>query len=105
MVLADFVVPYKEARCAPNRIVKFFGRGPSGAEPIWAGAQGRKEAFQMASGFVSRCWRTDLGNVCKPKSLAEFEPVWSALWNTLGQAMERVRDEQIGEVTSPAPTT
>jgi hypothetical protein len=33
MVLAAFVVPYIEARCAPNRIVMFFGRGPNGAEP------------------------------------------------------------------------
>ena len=29
----------------------------------------------------------------------------SALWNTLGHAMDMVRDEQSGEVTSPAPTT
>jgi hypothetical protein len=105
MVLVDFVVPYIEARCAPNRIVMFFERGPSGAKPIWAGVGGRKKAFQEASCVVSSCWRTNLGNVCMPKFLAEFEPVWSAFWNTLGHAMERVRDEQSGEVTSPAPIT
>ncbi len=43
--------------------------------------------------------------VCRPKSLAEFEPVWSALWNTLGQAIEKMSDEQSGEVNSPASTT
>ena len=34
----------------------------------------------------------------------EFEPVLRALWNTLGLAMEKVRDVQSNEVTSPAPT-
>jgi hypothetical protein len=33
-----------------------------------------------------------------------IEPVWIALWNTLGQAIEIVKDEQSGEVTSPAST-
>ena len=40
-----------------------------------------------------------------PKSQAEFETVWSSMWNTTGQAIERVRYEQSGEVTSPTPTT
>ncbi len=66
---------------------------------------GRKESFQEASCAVSSCWRTHLGNVCMPKSLAVFELVWSALWNTLGQVVDRARDEQSGEVTSPAPIT
>ena len=73
--------------------------------PIRAGVGGRKEVFQEASCAVSNCWRTDLGNVRKPKSLVEFEPVWSALWNTLGHAMDRGRDEESGEVTSLDPTT
>jgi hypothetical protein len=79
IVLADFVAPYMEARCAPNRIVRFFGRDPSGVAPLWAGTGGRKEAFQEASYAVSSCRRIDLGKVCMPKSLVEFDPVWSAL--------------------------
>jgi hypothetical protein len=43
--------------------------------------------------------------MCRPKSLEEFEPVWSAMWNTLGHARDNVRDEQSGEVTSPTLTT
>jgi hypothetical protein len=105
MVLAAFAVPYIEARCAPNLIVMFFGRGPSGAVPTSASDGGRKEAFQEASCAVSSCWRAYLGNLCRPKSLAEFEPVWNALWNPPGHAIEILRDEQSGEVTSPAPTT
>jgi hypothetical protein len=94
-----------EARCAPNRIDKLFKKGPSGIAPTWAGTGERKGAFLEAASAVSSCWRTNLEKVRKPKSLAEFEHVWSALWNTLGQAIEIVRDEQSGEVTSPAPTT
>ena len=105
MVLAAFVVPYMEARCAPNRIVGYFGRGPNGVAPIWTGAGGRKEAFHEASCAILSCWRTNLENVCRPKSLEEFEPVWSELWNTLGEATDNVRDEQNGEGTSLAPTT
>ncbi len=52
-----------------------------------------KGIVQEASCAVSSCWRIYFRNVCRPKSLAEFEPVWSALWNTMGHALERVRDE------------
>ena len=89
----------------PNRIDRFFGRGPIGVAPIWAGHGGWKEAFHEASCDVSSCWKTDLGKVCRPKSPEEIELVWSALWNTLGQAKANGRDEQNGVVTSPAPTT
>ncbi len=43
--------------------------------------------------------------MCRPKSLEEFEPEWSAVWNTLGHASESVIEVQSGEVTSPADTT
>jgi hypothetical protein len=105
VVLADIVVPYIEVRCAPNRIVKLFGRGPNGVAPILAGARGQKEVFHDAYCAFSSCWRTYLGNVFGPKSLAKFELVWSALLNILGQAIDRIRDEQSEEVISPAPTT
>ena len=101
----DLVFPYIKVRCAPNGIARFFGRGPNGVAPIRAGAGGRKKAFHAASGAASSYWRTYLGNVCRSKSLAEFEPMCSALWNTLGHAMERPRYVQSGEVTSLAPTT
>ena len=37
--------------------------------------------------------------------MAEFEPIWSALWNIMGHAIDSVIEEQSGEVTSPAATT
>ena len=53
----------------------------------------------------SSCWRIYLGKVCMPKSLVDFKPVWIAMWNTSGQAVERLGNEQSGEATSSAPTT
>ncbi len=46
-----------------------------------------------------------MGKVWSPKSFVDFEPEWSAVWNTLGHARESVIEAQSGEVTSPAATT
>ena len=60
----------------------------------------RPVTFKVVGG---QTWETCVGG--RPKSLEEFELVWSALWNTLGHVINNVSDEQSGEVTSPALTT
>ncbi len=47
----------------------------AGGLPDKAGEESLNGASHAAPGAASNSWRTDLGKVCRPNSLVDFEPV------------------------------
>jgi hypothetical protein len=103
--LAAAQIPYTEARRASNLLMRFLGmadraRVASSASLVEGRRWRVKEENHCTSGAATNCWRTDLEKVRRPNSLLESDPVCSALWYTLGFAIERRRFWERGDSLS-----